>query len=137
MASISNNLTPNPDINIVIDPLDNLLDIGNGFNSKRGHSLSLSMHKLRSPSISLSECSEEYHVHVKRRSDKMDKDEPVRTIDSIKLEYASQEGQKDQVSIATDTTGNMMYQCVSNMNWASEPTPDNNMFNVNLNYDID
>ena len=67
----------------------------------------------------------------------MDKDEPVRTIDSIKLEYASQEGQKDQVSIATDTTGNMMYQCVSNMNWASEPTPDNNMFNVNLNYDID
>jgi len=137
MASISNNLTPNPDINMVIDPLDNLLDIGNGFNSKRGHSLSLSMHKLRSPSISLSECSEEYHVHVKRRSDKMDKDEPVRTIDSIKLEYASQEGQKDQVSIATDTTGNMMYQYVSNMNWASEPTPDNNMFNVNLNYDID
>jgi len=22
------------------------------------------------------------------------------------------------------------------MNWASEPTPNNNMFNVNLNYDI-
>ena len=89
MASISNNLTPNPDINIVIDPLDNLLDIGNGFNSKRGHSLSLSMHKLRSPSISLSECSEEYHVHVKRMSNRMDKDKPVGTIDSIKLEYAS------------------------------------------------
>jgi len=80
---------------MVIDPLNNLLYISNGFNSKRGHSLLLSMHKLRSPSISSSECSEEYHVHVKRRSDRMDEDEPVRTINSIKLEYISQEEQKD------------------------------------------
>jgi len=109
MASISNNLTPNSDINIVIDPLDNLLDIGNSFDSKRGRSLSLSMHKPRLPSISSSKCSEEYHVHVKRRSNRMDKDEPVRTIDSIKLEYMFQKGQKDWVSIATDTTRNMMH----------------------------
>ena len=137
MASISNNLTLNSNINMVIDPLDNLLNIGNSFNSERGRSLSLSMHKLRSPSISLSECSEEYHVCVKRMSDRMDKDEPVGTIDSIKLEYASQEEQKDQVSMATDTTRNTMHQHVSNMDWVSEPTPDNNVFNVNLNHDID
>jgi len=137
MAHISNNLTPNPNIDMVIDPLDNLLDIGNGFNSERGHSLSLSMHKPRSPSISSSKCSEEYHVHVKRMSDRMDKNEPVGTIDSIKLEYMSQEGQKDQISMATDTTRNMIHQRVSNMDWASEPTPNNNVFNVNLNYDID
>ena len=137
MASISNNLTPNPDIDMVIDPLDNLLDIGNSFDSERGRSLSLSMHKPRSPSISSSECSEEYHVCVKRMSDRMDEDEPVGTSDSIKLEYASQEGQKDQVSMATDTTRNMMHQHVSNVDWVSEPTPDNNVFNVNLNYDID
>jgi len=95
------------------------------------------MHKLRSPSISSSKCSEEYHVHVKRMSDRMDKNEPVGTIDSIKLEYMSQEGQKDQVSMATDTTRNMIHQCVSNMDWASEPTPNNNVFNINLNYYID
>ena len=110
MAHISNNLTPNPNIDMVIDPLDNLLDISNSFNSERGHFLLLSMHKLRLPSISLSECSEEYHVHVKRMSNRMDEDKPVRTIDSIKLEYTSQEKQKDQVSMATDITRNMMHQ---------------------------
>jgi len=94
------------------------------------------MHKLRSPLISLSEYSEEYHVCVKRMSNRMDEDEPVGTIDSIKLEYTSQERQKDQISMATDTTRNTMHQCVSNMDWVSEPIPDNNVFNVNLNYDI-
>ena len=34
----------------------------------------------------------------------MDKDEPVGSIGSVKVEYASQRGQKDQVSKATDTT---------------------------------
>jgi len=91
MASISNNLTPNPDINMVINLLDNLLDIGNSLDSERGCSLSLSMYKLRSSSISLSKCSKEYHIHVKRMSNRIDEDEPVGTIDSIKLEYASQE----------------------------------------------
>ena len=137
MAHIADNLTPNPDIDMVIDLLDNLLDIGNGFDSERGHSLSLSMHKPRSPSISSSECSEEYQVYVKRMSNRMDEDELVGTIDSIKLEYTSQEEQKDQVSMATNTTSNMMHQHVSNVDWASEPTSDNNVFNINLNYNID
>jgi len=91
MAYISNNLTPNPDIDMVIDPLDNLLNIGNSFNSERGYSLLLSMYKPRLPSISSSECSEEHYVCVKRMSDRMDEDKPVRTIDSIKLKYMSQE----------------------------------------------
>ena len=30
-----------------------------------------------------------------------------------------------------------MHQCASNVDWASEPMPINNMFNINLNYDID
>jgi len=100
---------PNPDIDMVIDLLDNLLDISNGFDSKRGCSLLLSMHKLRSPSISSSECSEEYHVCVKRMSDRMDEDEPVGTINSIKLEYVFQEEQKDRVSMVTDTTRNTIH----------------------------
>jgi len=90
MAYISNNLTPNSDIDIVIDPMDNLFDIGNGFENERGHSLSLSMHKPRSPSTSSSECSEEYYVCVKRMSNRMDEDEPVSSIGNIKLEYVSQ-----------------------------------------------
>ena len=66
----------------------------------------------------------------------MDKDESVSSIGSIKLEYASQGGQKDQVSKTTDVASNTMYQCVSNKNSASSLTLDNNMFNINLDYDI-
>jgi len=95
------------------------------------------MYKLRSPSISSSKYSEEYHVHVKRRSNRMDKDEPVGTIDSIKLEYVFQRGQKDQISMVTDITRNMMHQHASNEDRVSELMPINNVFNVNLNYDID
>ena len=137
MAHISNNLTPTSNINMVIDSLDNLLDISNSFNSERGYSLLLSMHKPRLPSISSSKCSEEYHVHVKRRSNRMDKNEPVGTSNSIKLEYIFQGEQKDQVSTTTNTTRNTMHQCASNVDWASKPMPINNMFNINLNYDID
>jgi len=87
MANIFNNLTPNSDINMVIDPENNIYVIGNGFKEGRSHSLLLSMHRPRSPSISSSKCSEDYHVHIKRDSDKMDKDEPVSSNGSIKIEY--------------------------------------------------
>ena len=95
MANISNNLTPNSDINMVFDPEDNIYDIGEGFEEERGCSLSFNIQKPRSPSISSSECSKDYHIHVKRMSDRMDKDEPVNSIDSIKIEYVSQRRQKD------------------------------------------
>ncbi len=58
MANIFNSLTPNQDIDIVVNPLDNLFDIGNNFDEVRSCSLALSVHKPRSPSISLSKCFE-------------------------------------------------------------------------------
>jgi len=122
---------------MVIDPEDNIYDIGEGFEERRGHSLSFSIHKPRSPSISLSECSEDYHVHVKRMSDRMDEDEPVNSIGSIKVEYVSQEGQKDQVSKATDNTNNTLQQRVSNKVPASSTTSSNSVFDIQLSYDID
>ena len=57
IANISNNLTPNSDIDMVVDQLDNLYNIGNSFKEERGHLLSLSMHKPRSLSISSSKYS--------------------------------------------------------------------------------
>ena len=89
MAKISNNSTPNSDINMVIDLEDNIYNIGNSFEEKRGHSLSFSMHKPRSPSISSSKCSEDYHVRIKRNNNKMDKYEPISSIGSVKVEYVS------------------------------------------------
>jgi len=75
---------------MVIDPENNIYNISKDFEKGRGHFLSFSIYKLRSPSISLSECSKDYHVCIKRMSDRMDEDEPVNSIDSIKVEYVSQ-----------------------------------------------
>ena len=90
MANISNNLTPNSDINMNVNLLDNLFDIGNSFEEGRDHFLSLSMHKPRFSSISSSEYSEEYYICVKRNSDRMNEDEPIGSIGNIEVEYASQ-----------------------------------------------
>jgi len=119
-----------------IDPEDNLFDIGNSFEDGRDCSLLLSMHKPRSPSISSSECSEEYYICVKRDSDRMDKDEPIGSIGNIEVEYASQGGQKDQVSKVIDTTNNMLQQCVPSKDPALNSTSGNSMFNINLKYNI-
>jgi len=89
MTNVSNNLTPNSDIDMVVDLLDNFYDIGNSFKKERGHLLSLSIHKPRFPSISLNKCSKEYYICVKRESNRMDKDESITFIGSIKIEYAS------------------------------------------------
>ena len=107
MANISNNVTPNLDIDMVVNPLDNLFNICDNYNEMRGRSLALSMHKPRSPLISSSKCSEEYHVYIKRESNRMDEDESVNSISSIQVKYAIQGGQKDQVSKTTDITNNI------------------------------
>ena len=136
MANISNNLTPNTDINMVINLEDNIFNIGNDFEEGRGHSLLFSMHKPRSPSISSSECSKDYHIYVKRNSDRMDENKPVSSIGSIKVEYTSQGGQKDQVSKMANITNNMLQQCVPSKDPALNFTSSNSMFNINLNYNI-
>jgi len=89
ITNISNNSTPNFDINMVFDPEDNIYNISDGFEEGRGCSLLFSIHKPRSPSISSSECSEDYHVHVKRNSNRMNEDEPISSIGSVKVEYVS------------------------------------------------
>ena len=81
------NMTSTQNINIVVDPLDNLFDIRNNYNEVRGCLLNLSVYRLRSLSILSSKCDKEYHIHIKRESDRMDKDEPVNFIGSINIKY--------------------------------------------------
>jgi len=121
---------------MIIDLKDNIFNISNTFEERRSHSLLFSMHKPRSSSISSSKYSEDYHVHVKRDSNKMDKDESISFIGSIKVEYMSQGGQNVQVSKATNITNNMV-QHVPSEDPALNSTSSNNVFNINLNYDID
>ena len=67
----------------------------------------------------------------------MDEDEPVSSIGSIKVEYVFQGGQNVQVSKATDITNNMVQQHVLSEDPALNSTSGNNVFNINLDYDID
>ena len=107
MSSNSSNIDSSQDINIVIDPLENLFDIGDNCDKVRGHSLEISAHKPRFLSISLSNYDEEYYIWVKRESDRMVKDEPVNSIGSICIKYVTQEGQNNQVSKIANSTSNI------------------------------
>ena len=104
MSYNSSNLVPSQDINMAVNPVRAMFDLNNNYNEVRGHSLDMSIHRPRSPSISLSECNEEYHTHVQWESDKIIEDEPTNFTGSIKLEYATQ---NNQVSKVADIPSNM------------------------------
>ena len=132
----TNNIASSNDIDMVVNSLDNFFDIGDNFDEVRDHSLVLSTYKLRSPLLSLSDCKEEYHIRIKRKSDRMDEDSSIASADSIQIEYMTQEGQNDQVSKVADNTNNLCQQCISNEDLALNQPSRNNMFNIQLNYDI-
>jgi len=94
------------DINMVINPLENLFDIGDNYDEVRGCSLEMSAHKPRSLSILLSKCDKECYIPVKRESDRMVENELVNFIGSICIKCVTQESQKNQVSKAADSTSN-------------------------------
>ena len=133
----TNDMTPIQDNNMIVDSFDNFLGIGNKFDKIRDYSLVLSVHKPRSSSIFLSKCNKKYHIHVKSDSDKMEENKPVVSIGSIQVEYVSQEERNGQVSKVANNTNNTCYQYVSNKNPASSLLSSNNVFNVQLSYDID
>jgi len=86
------------DIDMAIDSVNDLFT----GNEMRGHSLALSVHKLRSLLISSSESDKEYHIHVKRDSDRMDEDKLVSSTGNSQDEYTIQERKKGQVSKTAD-----------------------------------
>ena len=102
MSNISLNSASSQDINMVIDPIGTLFDLDNNYDEVRGHSLDLSIHRLRFPSMSSSEYDEEYHICVKRESNRMVEDEPANSLGSFSLEYITQESQDNQVSKVAD-----------------------------------
>ena len=89
MSSNSLNLTSGQDIDMVVDPIEAIFDLDNNLDEVRGHSLDLSIYRPRSPSISLSEYNEEYHIHIKQESNRMVKDKPVNSSSNFSLEYVT------------------------------------------------
>ena len=105
LRSSTYNMALIQDIDMAIDSVNDLFT----GDKIRDHSLALSVHKSRSPLISLSESDKEYHVHVKRDSNRMDEDEPVSPIGNSQDEYMIQERKKGQVSKAADNIDNMCH----------------------------
>jgi len=121
------------DIDMAIDSVNDLFT----GNKVRGHSLALSIHKPRFPLIFLSESNKEYHIYIKRDSNRMDEDEPIPSTGNSQDKYIIQERKKGQVSKTANSTDNICHQQVSNEDPASSFSTGNNVFNIQLNYDID
>ena len=64
MSSNSLKVVFDDDIDMVTDPIGAMFNLNNNFDEVRGCSLDVSAHKPRSPSVSLSESEEEYHICV-------------------------------------------------------------------------
>jgi len=98
-------MASNNNINIVVDHLDNLFEkIGDNFDKVRGHSLALSAYCPRTPSLSLSDCNENYTTRIQKESNRMDEDDPVTTSNSVQLEYVTLKSQNGQVNKVADSS---------------------------------
>jgi len=126
-------MAPILDIDIAVDSVNDLFT----GNKVRGHSLALSIYKHRSLLISSSKNNKEYHIRVKKDNNKMDENKPVFSTNNSQDKYTIQERKKSQVSKVADSTNNTCHQQVPNKDHASSFPTSNNMFNIQLNYDID
>ena len=60
-------MASNNNINMVVDPLDNIFKkIGDNFDEVRDCSLKLSVYCPKTPSLSLSDCNENYATRIKK-----------------------------------------------------------------------
>jgi len=88
--------------------------------------------------LSSSNCDEDYATRVQGESDRMVENDPIAPTNSPQLEYVSPKSQDNQVSKVADLTSNLRQQCVVNVGPTlnNESPNNNNMFNMQLNYDI-
>ena len=130
--SKTHNIARIQDNNIVVNSIKNLFED----NEIRGHLLALSVYKPRSPSISLSKSKEEYHIRIQRDNGKMDEDDLVLQYSNKQVVNKTQKRKKELVSKAADNMNNILHQYVSNKVLTSSQPSGNNMFDIQLNYNI-
>ena len=64
MSYNSSTLVSSQDIDMAVNPIGTMFDLNNNYDKVRGCSLDMSIHRPRSPSLSLSKCNKEYYIHV-------------------------------------------------------------------------
>jgi len=139
-TALFNNMSPNNVSNMEVNSFDDIFTKAcDNCDEVRGCSLVLNAHCPRTPSLSSSDCNEDYAMRVQKESNRMDEDNLVTTSDSSQLKYMTLKSQENQVSKAADLYNNSRQQHVVNAVSALNNTSSssNNMFNVQLSYDID
>ena len=84
LYSITSNISPTSNINMVIDLVDDLFKKNcNNFDEVRGCFLASSIYYSRTLSLFLSNCNEDYTTRVQKESNKMVENDPVALSDSL------------------------------------------------------
>jgi len=124
---------------MVVNPLNNLFKkTGDNFDEVRGNSLVLSTHCPKTPFLFSSDCDEDYATKIQKESNRIDEDNPIATSNNIQLKYITPKSQNGQVSKTANSSKVTGQQHVAN----EEPVLninlplENNVVNVQLNYDI-
>jgi len=126
-------MTLSGDIDIFIDIVNDLFKKNcDNYDKVRGHLMTSDVQSSKTLSMSSSEYDEEYLARFQCKSGNIVENDQIIPSDSPQLKYATPNIQGNQVSKATDYTTNMRQQHVK----CDAPALNNNMFNIQLQYDI-
>jgi len=129
------------DIDMIDNPVVNPIIFNNGDenNKVRGRSIAHSAYSSRSLLSSSDKSVEEYVARVQRKSNSMDQDNPAVLTDSPQIEYEPPREKDVCVSKMADFNSNMRKQHGQSITLAlnnSTAEDNGNIFNVQLNYDV-
>jgi len=118
------------DVSNVIFPSDDC-------NKVRGHIVLSSSNHSRSSLLSLDTSAEEYGVRMQRESDRMGQDDPpALSTNSPLVEYETVSEQASCISKMANTHNLARQQCVPTVEPTLNKPVGKNVFNVQLNYDL-
>jgi len=129
------------DIDMIDDPIVNpiIFNNSNENNKVKGQSIAYSMLSSRFSSSFSDKSVEKYAARVQRESNSMDQDNPAVPTDSPQIEYEPPKEKDARVSKAADSNSNMRKQYSQSIALAlnnSTAEDNGNIFNVQLNYDV-
>ena len=129
------------DIDMIDDPIVNSIIFNNGDenNKVRGQSIVHSVPSFRSSLSFLDKSVKKYVVRVQRESNSIDQDNSTVLTDSPQIEYKSPREKDAYVSKVADSNSNIRKQYGQSIALAlnnSTAEDNSNVFNVQLNYDV-
>ena len=117
--------------------IDDVHDGGlDNFDDVRGLTIYLSKPPSSTDKMSVIEGSVDYTGKMERQNNNLDEDKVQEPIDSSQLSYVTQKSQDNKSSGVANLSTNIESQHVNNVEHTHNNQDDNNMFNIQLNYNI-